>query len=142
MAETGQVRYEDVVEGMMLPVSVRRPSSAQLFLYSAATHNPHRVHYDNDYAISEGHPGPLEHGPLHGAMLCSYLVDWIGVEGFLQSVSFRNRSPVIAGETVTVRGQVTRKEIVDGKPIVEIKVWEEDERGKTTVDGSAVICLP
>ena len=53
--------------------STRNASRAQLFLYSAATHNPHRIHYDRDYAAVEGHPDIIVHGPLQGAWLSQYL---------------------------------------------------------------------
>ncbi|GAA4819766.1 MaoC family dehydratase N-terminal domain-containing protein [Tomitella cavernea] len=36
-----------------------------LMLTSALTYNPHRIHYDRDYATRvEGHPGLVVHGPL------------------------------------------------------------------------------
>ncbi|WP_182349010.1 hypothetical protein [Tomitella gaofuii] len=36
-----------------------------LMLVSALTYNPHRIHYDRDYATRvEGHPGLVVHGPL------------------------------------------------------------------------------
>lgn len=35
-----------------------------LFRYSALTFNPHRIHYDRDYAMRiEGYPGLVVHGP-------------------------------------------------------------------------------
>ncbi len=36
-----------------------------LFMYSALTYNPHRIHYDRDFTRDvEGHPDLLVHGPL------------------------------------------------------------------------------
>ena len=56
---------EDVKPGDALPPLVKNASRAQLFLFSAATHNPHRIHYDRDYCRDvEGYPGLLTHGPL------------------------------------------------------------------------------
>ncbi len=65
---TAQVFVEDVQVGDRLPVVVRQASRVQLFLYSAATWNPHRIHYDAEYARFEGHPDVIVHGPLqaHG----------------------------------------------------------------------------
>ena len=42
-----------------------------MFRYSALTFNPHRIHYDRDYAREvEGYPGLVVHGPL----LAQYLI--------------------------------------------------------------------
>ena len=35
-----------------------------LFRFSAPTYNAHRIHYDREYARSEGYPGLVVHGPL------------------------------------------------------------------------------
>ena len=56
-----------------LEPQTRTVSRVQAMRYSAATHNAHRIHYDDDYARHEGHERPLVHGPLLGSMLCSYL---------------------------------------------------------------------
>ena len=55
-AVSGQRLLGDVAVGDELDAARRNASRAQLFLYSAATHNPHRIHYDRDYALVEGHP--------------------------------------------------------------------------------------
>ena len=46
----------------------------QMFRYSAATFNGHRIHYDRDYARDiEGYPGLVVHGPLIATMLLEFL---------------------------------------------------------------------
>ncbi|WWC69774.1 uncharacterized protein I206_103717 [Kwoniella pini CBS 10737] len=46
------------------------PDSTLLFLYSALTNNPHKVHYDYEWTIKEeGHEKPLVHGPLTATLL-------------------------------------------------------------------------
>ena len=65
----------DVAVGDELDPVTRNASRAQLFLYSAATHNPHRIHYDRDYALTEGHADIIVHGPLQGAWLSQYVTD-------------------------------------------------------------------
>ena len=64
---SGQRLLGDVRVGDELAPTTRNASRAQLFLYSAATHNPHRIHYDREYAAVEGHPDIIVHGPLQGA---------------------------------------------------------------------------
>ena len=44
-----------------------------LFRFSALTYNAHRIHYDIDYARSEGYPGLVVHGPLQVLLMAETL---------------------------------------------------------------------
>jgi 3-methylfumaryl-CoA hydratase len=44
-----------------------------LFRFSALTYNGHRIHYDRDYARSEGYPGLVVHGPLQALAMAASL---------------------------------------------------------------------
>jgi 3-methylfumaryl-CoA hydratase len=43
-----------------------------LFRFSALTWNAHRIHYDTAFAQSDGHPGPLVHGPMQATVLLDF----------------------------------------------------------------------
>jgi hydroxyacyl-ACP dehydratase HTD2-like protein with hotdog domain len=45
------------------------PTTRTLFQFSALTYNAHRIHYDREYARSEGYPGLLVHGPLQALLM-------------------------------------------------------------------------
>ncbi len=137
-----QVYFEDVSEGAELPPVERHTTTAQLFLFSAVTRNPHRIHYDKDYAISEEHPDVIVHGPLHGAMLCSFVTGWIGDEGTLKKFGYSNRGRATTADTLTFRGTVTKKYERDGEPTVELDIWEENQQGEKLAPGTAVVVLP
>ena len=52
------------------------PDPVLLFNYSAATSNPHRIHYDRPYAMrTEGYPGLVVHGPLVATLLLQLLAE-------------------------------------------------------------------
>jgi hydroxyacyl-ACP dehydratase HTD2-like protein with hotdog domain len=123
--------------GDELPSVVRNASRVQLFLYSAATWNPHRIHYDVDYARTEGHPDIIVHGPLQGAWLTQYLTDWLGPQGRLEQLSWQNRASALPESDLTFCGRVTG---VDGDR-VELDVWEQDEAGTVLMPGKAVVRL-
>ena len=77
-----QERYfEDIEAGMALAPMSKIATTTQLFLFSAATNNPHRIHYDKVYAAKEGHPDILVHGPLRGAWLAQYITSWMWAFG-------------------------------------------------------------
>jgi hydroxyacyl-ACP dehydratase HTD2-like protein with hotdog domain len=140
MAE--QVYFEDVEEGMELPVAIKNASRTQLFLYSAATWNPHRIHYDRDYAATEGHPDVLVHGPLQGAWLSQYVTDWIGPAGRMLHLSWQNRGRAFPEQDHTFKGKVIAKRTNQPGNVVELTVWEEHPAGEVLMPGSAVVSLP
>jgi hydroxyacyl-ACP dehydratase HTD2-like protein with hotdog domain len=138
-ATTRAQRYfEDIAVGDELPPMVKQASRAQLFLYSAASSNPHRIHYDKDYAAIEGHPDVLVHGPLQGAWLSQFVTDWMGPRGRLLGLGWQNRARAFPERDLTFRGRVTA--LNDG--VVELEVWEEDDTGAALMPGTARVRLP
>lgn len=135
---SGQRRAGDVVEGDEMEPAIRNASRAQLFLYSAATHNPHRIHYDRDYTITEGHPDIIVHGPLQGAWLSQYVTDWAGPGGRMLTLTWQNRKSALPEHDYIFRGIVRG---VDGD-VVELEVWAEDGDGTVLMPGTASVRLP
>jgi hydroxyacyl-ACP dehydratase HTD2-like protein with hotdog domain len=129
----GQVNVGDE----MAPAT-RNASRAQLFLYSAATHNPHRIHYDRDYAVLEGHPDVIVHGPLQGAWLSQFVTEWAGPRGRMLTLTWQNRRSALPEQDYTFRG-VVRSIDVD---VVGLDVWAEDGDGTVVMPGSATVRLP
>lgn len=124
--------------GDELPPMTKNASRAQLFQFSAATNNPHRIHYDRDYAGVEGHPDVLVHGPLQGAWLHEFVATWAGPRGRVLELSWQNRGRAFPERDLTFRGRVTA---IDGDR-VSIEVWEEDATGAVLMPGKAAVRLP
>ena len=135
---TGQRIIGDVEVGAALDPVIRNASRAQLFLYSAATHNPHRIHYDRDYALTEGHPDIIIHGPLQGAWLSQYVTDWAGPRGRMLTLTWQNRRSALPEHDYTFKGTVRA---VDGD-VVHLDVWAEDGDGTVLMPGTASVRLP
>ena len=77
------------------------PEPVQLFLFSAATANAHRIHYDLPYATgTEAYPGLVVHGPLVAAQLLGL---WERRHGPARQFGFRAQAPIFAGQAVTLR---------------------------------------
>lgn len=130
----------DVSVGDTVPVMTKRADRAQLFLYSAASFNPHRIHYDRAYAEYEGHPDVLVHGPLQGAWLTQYITDWIGPAGRLLGVSWQNRASALPDEDLEFHGTVTAVDPASGT--VELEVREQAADGRVLMPGTARVILP
>jgi crotonobetainyl-CoA:carnitine CoA-transferase CaiB-like acyl-CoA transferase/hydroxyacyl-ACP dehydratase HTD2-like protein with hotdog domain len=84
-----------------------RADPVALQRFSAATSNPHRIHYDHPYVTAvEGYPGLVVHGPL----LLISLLELIRLDlpgRAVQTVTFQARSPVFAGEAVDLAGELS-----------------------------------
>jgi 3-methylfumaryl-CoA hydratase len=70
-----------------------------LFRFSALTYNAHRIHYDREYARSEGYPGLVVHGPLQ-ALLMAELARSRGPAG--SEYSYRLVSPLYEDQGLIV----------------------------------------
>jgi hydroxyacyl-ACP dehydratase HTD2-like protein with hotdog domain len=117
-------------------------TNAQLFFFSAATYNGHRIHYDLPYARSEGHPTILVHGPLQSALMAKTLRDWIGPRGRLLRLRTQNRASAFPDEDLIFTGRVTAVRIEDGAGIVECDMWEQKADGQVIMPGSATVQVP
>lgn len=135
-----QLTINDVAVDDELPVMATNASRAQLFLYSAASFNPHRIHYDRDYAQFEGHTDILVHGPLQGSWLTQYLTDWIGPLGRLKNVTWQNRASAYPEQDLEFHGRVTATDPSTGA--VSLEVWEQTADGQILMPGTAAVTLP
>ncbi|MGO9383786.1 MAG: MaoC/PaaZ C-terminal domain-containing protein [Mycobacterium sp.] len=138
-----QVFYEDVGVGDLTPALTVTVDETQMFFFSAATYNGHRIHYDKEWAhMVEGYDGVLVQGPLQAALLARALGDWIGGRGRLVSFSVQNRAIAYPGESLTFGGEVTGKRVTDaGAGLVDLDIAG---RRETTVlmPGTATVELP
>ncbi len=137
-----QVYFEDVEEGAPIPSLEKTPSNTLLFLYSAVTWNPQRIHFDRDFSLKEGYREVIIHGPLRGAFLSQLMTNWIGEAGTLKRMSYANRDIAYVNEPLACKGTVTRKWIENGLGHVECDIWVENGRGKVLTPGKATVTLP
>jgi 3-methylfumaryl-CoA hydratase len=78
------------------------PNPVDLFRYSAATYNSHRIHYDQRYVREEeGYPGLVVHGPFTAAKLCDLATRLAGAP--LKAFSFRALAPLFVNQPVRMR---------------------------------------
>ena len=99
-----QVYYEDVEPATRSRCSTVTVDETQMFFFSAATYNGHRIHYDKQWARDvEGYDDVLVQGPLQAALLARALTDWIGGDGRLVAFSVQNRAVAHPGPGADVR---------------------------------------
>ena len=125
-----------------LPELVRRPTAVDLFRFSAATWNAHRIHYDADHARQEGLPGVVVQAHLHGAYLAQVVLAFGGPRSRLVELEWRNRRPAVAGETLRYGGTVER--VTEDPQARRLQCTLEGRRsdGEVCVTGSATLMVP
>jgi hydroxyacyl-ACP dehydratase HTD2-like protein with hotdog domain len=131
--------YEDVDTGNSIPDLTVTVDETQMFFFSAATYNGHRIHYDKEWARDvEGYDDVLVHGPLQAALLSRALTDWIGGDGRLVAFSVQNRAVAHPGQALTFGGVVTGKRDI-GLVDLDIFCRRGDE---VLMPGTATVSLP
>ncbi|WP_179467757.1 MaoC family dehydratase [Mycolicibacterium vinylchloridicum] len=137
-----QLFYDDVMVGDELPGLTVTVDETQMFFFSAATYNGHRIHYDKDYARGdEGYDDILVQGPLQAALLARAITDWIGGRGRLVDYSVQNRGVAFPGQPLTFGGTVTGKRVQAGRGLVDLDIAGRRE-SDILMPGTATVELP
>jgi len=121
--------------GETLPELVWTPSEVQLFRFSAATVNPHRIHYDWPYARQEEYEGVLVQSHLHACVLSKVALDWAGADARIARIRWQNRRPAFVGDVLTCRGHVTEVDPSGSRPSVSCELEVRNQRGELCTPG-------
>ena len=92
-------------------------------------------------AQSEGLPEAIVPGAMNIAIMSQLITGW-SPSVTLRKLDVVFRSPVLHNRTLTLRGMITDKGIVDGDPRIECDVTMENEEGTPHVIGKATVSLP
>jgi hydroxyacyl-ACP dehydratase HTD2-like protein with hotdog domain len=140
---TEQIYFDDVKEGDEIPTLTITVDQTQMFFFSAATYNGHRIHYDRTWARDvEGYPDILVHGPLQAALLARAITDWIGPGGRLVRYSIQNRASAYPGEELRFVGTVTGTREENGQALVDLSIHGEKGDAEILMPGTATVALP
>ena len=113
----------------------------QMFFFSAATYNGHRIHYDRRWAMEmEGYPDVIVQGQLQAALLARLVTDWMGPRGSLQEFTLQNRGAAFAGETLEFGGRIESVQQLSGSDRkVHLVLEGRKTDGTVIMPGSAVV---
>ena len=137
-----QLFFDDVEPGDELPPLTVTVDETQMFFFSAATYNGHRIHYDKQWARDvEGYDDVLVQGPLQAALLARAITDWIGGRGRLVEYSVQNRGVAFPGQPLTFGGTVTAKRLDGDRGLVELDIAGSRD-ADVLMPGTATVELP
>ena len=140
MAE--QLYYEDIAVGSDITPLVKQPTTRQLVMWAGVSGDYYQIHYDKDFAQSQGLPGVIVHGQLVCCFLSQLLTDWMGELGSLRKLTCSYKGMNFPGEALVCKGKVNKKYIEDGERCIECSLWAENVKSEKTVSGRAVVTLP
>lgn len=126
--------------GDQLPTLSVRPTSLQLFAFSAATWNTHLIHYDADYAHArEGYPDVLVQSPLFACFLSQAIRAAYGPRATIVGLGWQNRGTAVPGDELTVTGQVSEVTSAPDGVDVKLTLEENNQRGELCIRGWATV---
>lgn len=141
MAE--QLYWDDVQEGQEIPPFSRKVTYMELNRFAGANDEYVLIHMDPDYAKNVAKlPDVIVMGNLKLAYIANALEDWAGDEGWIEKLAVEYRRMDTVHSTLTATGKVTKKYQQDGKNLIDLEVWVENDKGEVTTPGSAVLALP
>lgn len=140
---TRQRVWEDVAGGTLLDPVAFPLSLYRLAMAAAATRDFNSIHHNSEYARSVGAPEAFANTIFLQGMWERAVREFIGLAGrLLAFAGFSMRAFNPAGETVTVKGQVSRTWLEGEVGMVEIAIWSETSAGVTVGPGTAIVTLP
>jgi hydroxyacyl-ACP dehydratase HTD2-like protein with hotdog domain len=121
-----------------IPELVIVPDTVQMFMFSAATWNRHRIHYDHAWAVREGHRSVVAQRALLGNFLARMLEGWLGDRGAVRELSWRVVSSAVAGSTLRCCGTARHSEGGMGRARLRCELSVLDADGGLIATGYAM----
>ena len=136
------VDYESIQAGDTIPPFVRTTHFAEWNRYAAVNDEFIPIHIDDDAGRAAGNElGAFGMGNLRLAYLVNMLRARIGDDGEIRSLTAKYRSMNQKGDELRCVGEITGKEIVDGRALVHLRVDVIDQNGASTTPGTATVAL-
>lgn len=132
--------------GNSLP-SLKKPpiTQEQLQRYANASGDFNPIHLDEEAARRVGLESVIAHGMLSMAFLGQFAAQQIATipDAFVANLQVRFNSMVRLGDTLTCEGSVKeRKKENNGRELVTLECWVQNQRGDKVTTGEAVVSLP
>jgi acyl dehydratase len=105
--------------------------------------NWHRIHYDHPFATRvDGLPDVLVNGSWKQQVMCQYVKDLLGPDGWLWKVRFQFREMDPSGNAIIAGGQVLEAAEHEGLGYVLLEIHLANQTGAITTRGAAIGVVP
>jgi acyl dehydratase len=133
--------WESIKEGDELPELRKKPDLAQLVKYAGGSGDFNPLHYDYNFPQAKELGSIIVHGRFKYAALGELVSSWLAHRGRIRKISCQYRGMDYPNQEFVCRGKVVRKWEEDGVKLVEVSIWTENEAGRKTTPGQAVVEL-
>jgi acyl dehydratase len=138
-----QLYWEDVQDGQDVPPYSQKVGYMELNRFAGANDELVPIHMDADYAKNVAKlPDVIVMGNLKLAYITNAISDWAGDEGWIEKLFIEYRKMDLVNHTLTAKAKVTKKYQQEGRNLVDLDVWVENDEGETTTPGRATLRLP
>jgi acyl dehydratase len=131
--------WNEIREGDALPVLKKKPSVTQLVKYAAGSGDFNPLHHDFNFPQSKMLGSIIVHGRFKYAALGELVSNWLGHRGRIRQISCQYRGMDFPDHEFSCSGKVARKWEDGGRKLVELQIWTENDEGKKTTPGHAVV---
>ena len=140
---SAQRYWDDVAEGDDVP-SVEFPLTVyRLVVEAGANRDFNAIHHNSEVARASGAPEMYANTGFLLGMWERALREFIGLDGTIRRIAgFRMKRFNTVGQTVTVRGRVTRKWRENDDALLEVEMWSELGDDVTVGPGTVTVALP
>jgi acyl dehydratase len=132
----------DTEPGARLGTFTRSPDLAHWNRFAAVNDEFVPIHMDDQAGREAGYPSAIGMGNLQWSYLHGLLRQWGGDEVRIERVACQFRAPNLRGQTVTATGQVVARRHQDGRLVLDLEVWTEDDQGQRLAPGTATVSFP
>jgi acyl dehydratase len=134
--------WDDVRDGEVLDAFALDVTMTRMVLQVSGTQDFYPIHHDRDFAREGGHQDIFLNTGFLRAALCRLVSEWAGDEGFVKRLGFQMRRSHLLGDTIGVKGRVTRRWQEGARAAVDLEVWVENPRDGVATPGTATVYLP
>jgi acyl dehydratase len=134
--------WEDVSVGQEVPGFSVTLDATAMVLQVSGSQDWNLVHHDTAFAQDSGMPGIFYNTGWTTGMLGRLLTDWAGRSGWVEQLSFQMRGMNSSGAVVRAYAKVTEKRQEDGKALVDLDIFLENDQAGVTTLGKATVRLP
>lgn len=143
IAAPAQCYWDDVAVGDDLPGFDLYLSETKIAEQVSGSQDFYPVHHDRPFARAGGHADIFVNTGFTRAALARLLTDYAGIDGWVCSLSYQMRRMNRPGDTMRLRGKVTKKYTADdGSHRVDLDIWVENDREGVTTPATGTVMLP
>jgi acyl dehydratase len=133
----GTASYQEIRVGDEVPALERTTGFAHWNRYAAVNDEFIDVHMDREAAQAAGQPDVFGMGNLRIAYVHNALYRWLAGRGEIVEFSCQFRALNLEGDRLRTRAVVTAKEQREGAPAAALEVDVVNQRGESTMPGTA-----